>query len=55
MGQPQFLPSSFRAFAADGDGDGRRDIWTSTPDVLASVASFMARKGWRGGLPGGWR
>jgi lytic murein transglycosylase len=53
MGQPQFLPSSFRAFAADGDGDGRRDIWTSVPDVLASVANFMARKGWRGGLPWG--
>ena len=35
MGQTQFMPSSFLAYAADGDGDGKRDIWTSVPDALA--------------------
>lgn len=53
MGQAQFMPSSFLAYAVDEDGDGRRDIWTSTPDVLASISNFLARKGWRRGLPWG--
>lgn len=53
MGQAQFMPSSFLAYAVDQDGDGRRDIWTSTPDVLASISNFLARKGWRRGLPWG--
>lgn len=51
MGQPQFLPSSYANFAADGDGDGAIDIWTSVPDVLASVASYLALHGWQAGLP----
>jgi membrane-bound lytic murein transglycosylase B len=46
MGQPQFLPSSYLKFAQDFDGDGRRDIWTSRPDVLASIANYMASNGW---------
>ena len=46
MGQPQFLPSSYLKFAQDFDGDGRRDIWTSLPDVLASIAVYMASNGW---------
>ena len=46
MGQPQFLPSSYLKFAQDFDGDGRRDIWTSPPDVLASIANYMASNGW---------
>ena len=46
MGQPQFLPSSYLKFAQDFDGDGRRDIWTSLPDVLASIANYMASNGW---------
>lgn len=53
MGQAQFMPSSFLAYAVDQDGDGRRDIWTSTPDVLASISNFLARHGWRRGLPWG--
>lgn len=47
MGQTQFMPSSFLAFAVDADGDGRRDIWGSMPDVMASTANFLARAGWR--------
>lgn len=49
MGQTQFLPSNFRAYAVDADGDGRRDIWGSMPDVIASTANFLARSGWRPG------
>lgn len=53
MGQTQFLPSSFLAYAVDGDGDGRRDIWGSVADVLASTAHYLARVGWRAGEPWG--
>jgi lytic murein transglycosylase len=53
VGQPQFMPSSFLKYAADGDGDGRRDIWTSVPDVLASISRFLGQEGWRRGLPWG--
>lgn len=53
MGQTQFLPSNFLAFAVDADGDGRRDIWGSMADVLASTANFLARSGWRAGQPWG--
>lgn len=49
MGQTQFLPSVFLAHAVDADGDGRRDIWGSAADVLASTANFIARSGWRAG------
>jgi len=49
MGQTQFLPSNFLAYAVDGDGDGRRDIWGSVADVLASTANFLSRVGWRAG------
>jgi membrane-bound lytic murein transglycosylase B len=48
MGQPQFMPSSFRSYAVDFDGDERRDIWNTTDDVLASAANYLARSGWRG-------
>ncbi len=47
MGQTQFMPSSYLAYAVDADGDGRRDIWGSMPDVLASTANYLARSGWR--------
>jgi membrane-bound lytic murein transglycosylase B len=47
MGQSQFMPSSFRRFAVDYNGDGRRDIWNTTNDVLASIANYLARAGWR--------
>ncbi len=53
MGQTQFLPSNFLAYAVDADGDGRRDIWGSMADVLASTANFLARSGWRAGQPWG--
>ena len=47
MGQPQFMPSSYLAYAQDFDGDGRRDIWNSVPDVLASIANYLAQHRWR--------
>ena len=46
LGQPQFLPSYYLKYAVDGDGDGRRDIWSSPPDVLASIANFLRNEGW---------
>lgn len=53
MGQTQFLPSVFLAHAVDADGDGRRDIWASVPDVMASTANFLAHSGWQAGQPWG--
>lgn len=47
MGQPQFMPSSYMAYARDHDGDGRRDIWTNEADVFASIANYLAKHGWR--------
>ena len=47
MGQNQFMPSSFLRYAVDYDGDGRRNIWTSTEDVFASTANYLRRVGWR--------
>jgi membrane-bound lytic murein transglycosylase B len=52
-GQPQFLPSSFLRHAVDGDGDGRRDIWTSRADTLASIATYLVAAGWQAGVPWG--
>ena len=51
MGMPQFMPSSFRKLAADGDGDGRRDIWKNPSDAIASVANYFAKNGWESGAP----
>jgi len=48
MGQTQFMPSSYLAHAQDYDGDGRRDIWTTLPDVFASIANYMIAYGWKG-------
>ncbi|MFI5001973.1 MAG: lytic transglycosylase domain-containing protein [Reyranellales bacterium] len=53
MGQCQFIPTSFLAFAADGDGDGRYDIWTNKADVFASIVNYLHRVGWRPGLAWG--
>ncbi len=53
MGQPQFMPSAYLHYAVDADGDGKRDIWTSRPDIFASVANYLARSGWREGEPWG--
>ncbi|WP_048305977.1 lytic murein transglycosylase [Halomonas sp. PR-M31] len=53
MGHTQFIPSSFEAYAQDGDNDGRRDIWGSIPDVMASTANYLAKAGWRKNEPWG--
>ncbi len=50
-GQPQFLPSSWREYAVDYDGDGRKDIWDSKADVFASIANYMKKNGWQTGEP----
>jgi lytic murein transglycosylase len=50
MGLTQFLPSDYIKYAVDFDGDGRRDIWNSVPDALASAAKQLAGKGWQRGL-----
>jgi lytic murein transglycosylase len=50
MGQPQFMPSSFMRYAVDFTGDGHKDIWTSVPDTLASIANYMKSSGWKAGL-----
>ena len=55
MGQPQFLPSSYLAYAVDGDGDGHPDIWKSDADVAASIANYLAKHGWKRGQPWGMR
>lgn len=49
MGRPQFMPSSFRAYAIDFDGDGRRDLWNSDTDTIGSIANYFVRNGWRRG------
>ncbi len=54
LGQPQFLPSKFEQFAVDFDGDGRRDIWRSTPDALASIANYLKQHGWQRGRDWGF-
>ncbi|KAA2283938.1 lytic murein transglycosylase B [Arenimonas fontis] len=51
MGWGQFMPSSYRAYARDGDGDGRRDLFRSLPDVFASVANYFVAHGWEPGAP----
>ncbi|WP_019220731.1 lytic murein transglycosylase [Bartonella senegalensis] len=53
MGHTQFIPSSYLAYAIDMDGDGRRDIWTSVPDALATAANLLYRNGWQSKLPWG--
>ncbi|MBY6105885.1 lytic murein transglycosylase [Ferrimonas balearica] len=47
MGQTQFMPTSFLSYAEDYDGDGRKDIWGSLPDVFASAANYLANVGWQ--------
>jgi lytic murein transglycosylase len=52
IGQTQFLPSSYYKYAVDFDGDGRRDLVRSVPDVLASTANYLKSHGWQRGQ--GW-
>lgn len=47
MGVGQFIPSSYRAYAVDMDGTGKRDLWRSLPDAMGSVANYLATHGWR--------
>lgn len=49
MGMPQFISSSYREYAVDFDGDGKRDLWNSVPDVIGSVANYFSRHGWKAG------
>ena len=49
MGQTQFMPSAYLSTAVDGDGDGKRDIWNSPADALASAANLLAKGGWARG------
>jgi len=55
MGQSQFMPSSFLSYAVDWDGDGKRDIWASKPDVFASTAYYLKKAGWNDQLTWGRR
>jgi len=49
MGQVQFMPTTYLEYAVDHDGDGRRDLWGSVPDALASAANYLRRSGWTAG------
>lgn len=46
LGQCQFMPSSFHSYAVDYNGDGHKDIWTTLPDVFASIANYLNKTGW---------
>lgn len=49
MGWPQFMPSSYRKWAVDFDGDGKRDIWGSPDDVIGSIGNYFKLHGWQAG------
>ncbi|CAK0776302.1 Membrane-bound lytic murein transglycosylase B [Gammaproteobacteria bacterium] len=51
MGLPQFIPTSFRDFAVDLDGDGHRDIWNNPWDAVGSVGNYLLKHGWQSGAP----
>ena len=51
MGQTQFIPTVFLQYARDGNGDGKRNLWDTLPDVLASTANYLQQKAWESGQP----
>jgi len=51
FGTTQFIPSSYRAYAVDADGDGKRDVWHSPTDIINSVANYFSKHGWDGSRP----
>ncbi|WP_295510119.1 lytic transglycosylase domain-containing protein [uncultured Pseudoalteromonas sp.] len=53
MGQTQFMPTSFNAYAVDYNGDGRKDIWTTEEDAFASIANYLKQAGWNDDLTWG--
>ncbi|MEW6992082.1 lytic transglycosylase domain-containing protein [Colwelliaceae bacterium 6441] len=53
MGQNQFMPTSFLAYAVDGDGDGKKDIWGNQSDIFASMANYLNKEGWNDNLTWG--
>ena len=54
LGQPQFMPTSYLKYAVDFDGDGHRNIWTSTPDTLASIANYLKLNGYKANASWGY-
>lgn len=54
MGHTQFIPTTYAQYAVDFDGDGRRDLWNSVPDALASAAHYLQKSGWRSGQSWGY-
>jgi len=54
MGHTQFIPTSYQAYAVDADGNGRRDIWNSIPDALATAANLLRKNGWQTGKTWGY-
>lgn len=51
IGAPQFMPSNYRTIAVDGDGNGRRDLWKSWPDIIMSIAAYLNKHGWERDQP----
>jgi len=54
MGHTQFIPTSYQTYAVDMDGNGRRDIWNSVPDALATAANLLRKNGWQSGRTWGY-
>ena len=54
MGHTQFIPTSYLSYAVDWNGDGRKDIWDTYEDALASTANYLSKAGWRNDRPWGW-
>ncbi len=54
MGHTQFIPTSYQAYAVDADGNGKRDVWNSVPDALATAANLLRKNGWQPGKSWGY-